>query len=89
MLLAWAGMIFGLLSEGALAPMDRWIALFDDIAPDAVTLPSKGVETRVATAMLIATTLRQPSHPRAAHWAERAIEVAGDTRTRLRGRSPP
>jgi LuxR family transcriptional regulator, maltose regulon positive regulatory protein len=76
MFLAWAGMIFGFLSEGALVPMDRWIALFDDIMQDAPAFPSKGVEARVATAMLVATTLRQPSHPQAAHWAERAIELA-------------
>src|SRR5262245_41419711 len=75
MFLAWAGMIFGFLSEGALAPMDRWIALVDDIRQDAPAFPSKGVEARVATAMLAATTLRQPSHPQAAEWAERAIEV--------------
>jgi LuxR family transcriptional regulator, maltose regulon positive regulatory protein len=75
MFLAWAGMIFGFLSEGAFVPMDRWIALLDDIMKDAPTFPSKGVEARVATAMLVATTMRQPSHPQAAHWAERAIEV--------------
>ncbi len=76
MFLAWAGMIFAYLSEGVLIPMDRWIALLDDIMQDAPAFPSKGVEARVATAMLVATTLRQPSHPQAAHWAERAIEVA-------------
>ena len=76
MFLAWAGMIFAYLSEGVLIPMDRWIALLDDIMQDAPAFPSKGVEARVATAMLVATTMRQPSHPQAAHWAERAIEVA-------------
>jgi ATP/maltotriose-dependent transcriptional regulator MalT/DNA-binding SARP family transcriptional activator len=76
MFLAWAGMILAYLSEGVLIPMDRWIALFDDIMQDAPAFPSRGVEARVATAMLAATTLRQPSHPQAAHWAERAIELA-------------
>ena len=76
MFLAWAGMIFAYLSEGVLIPMDRWIALLDDIMQDAPAFPSKGVEARVATAMLVATTLRQPSHPQAAHWAERAIAAA-------------
>jgi LuxR family maltose regulon positive regulatory protein len=32
--------------------------------------------TSRSTAMLVATTLRQPSHPQAVHWAERAIELA-------------
>ena len=76
MFLAWAGVIFGSLSEGAFVPMDRWIALLDDIMKDAPAFPSKGVEARVATAMLVATTMRHPSHHQAAHWAERAIEVA-------------
>src|SRR4029450_3117153 len=61
--------------EGLLVPMDRWIALLDDIMEDAPAFPSKGVEARVATAMFAAITLRHPSHPKAAHWAERAIEV--------------
>jgi len=74
MLLAWAGVIFGLLSEGVLAAMDRWIALLDDIMKEAPAFPSRGVEARVATAMFAAITLRQPSHPKAAYWAERAIE---------------
>ena len=80
MFLAWAGMIFGFLSEGVLVPMDRWIALLDEILQDAPAFPSKGVEARVATAMLVATTMRQPSHPQAAHWAERAIEGTGRNR---------
>jgi len=74
--LAWAGVIFAFVFEGVLTPMDRWIALLDDIMQDAPAFPSKGVEVRVATAMFVATTMRQPSHPQAAQWAERAIEVA-------------
>jgi DNA-binding SARP family transcriptional activator len=76
MLVAWAGTILRFLGEGVLVPMDRWIALFDEIMEGAPAFPSTGVEARVANAMLIATTLRQPWHPRAAHWAERAIELA-------------
>jgi DNA-binding SARP family transcriptional activator len=76
MFLAWSGVILGFMSEGVLIPMDRWIALLDEIMKDAPAFPSKAVETRVATAMLIATTMRQPSHPQAAQWAERAIELA-------------
>jgi len=76
MLLAWAGVIFGLLGEGVLAAMDRWIALLEDIMKNTPAFPSTGVEARVATAMFVAITLRCPSHPKAAHWAERAIAVA-------------
>src|SRR4029450_3408858 len=56
--------------------MDRWIALLDDIMSNAPAFPSTGVEARVATAMFVAITLRCPSHPKAAQWAERAIAVA-------------
>ena len=76
MFLAWAGLIFAYLGEGELVPMDRWIALFDEIMREAPQFPSRGVETRVAGAMLVALTWRQPHHPQAAHWAERAIALA-------------
>ena len=76
MFLAWAGVIFAYLGEGELVPMDPWIALFDEIMREPPQFPSRGVETRVAGAMLVAVTWRQPYHPQAAHWAERAIELA-------------
>src|SRR4030095_2406233 len=76
MFLAWAGVIFALMSEGELVPMDRWIALLDEIMHDAPQFPSKGVETRVATAMLIALVCRQPHHPQARGLVQRAIELA-------------
>ena len=76
MFLSWAGMIFAYMSEGVVVPMDRWIALLDDIMQDAPAFPSKGVEARVATAMLVAITMRRPSHPQAERWADRAIELA-------------
>ena len=75
-LLAWAGVIFGFLSEGALVGMERWIAFLDDMIAGTLAFPSTGVEARVATAMFAAITLRCPSHPSAAHWAERALELA-------------
>jgi ATP/maltotriose-dependent transcriptional regulator MalT/DNA-binding SARP family transcriptional activator len=76
MWLAWAGAIFGLLSEGVLVAMERWIVLLDDMLKDTPAFPSTGVEARVSTAMFVAVTLRCPSHPKASYWAERAIEVA-------------
>src|SRR6185369_7602662 len=75
MFLSWAGVVFALVSEGQVRPMDRWIALLDEILREAPEFPTQGVETRVATAMLVATSWRQPHHPAAARWAERAIEL--------------
>ena len=76
MFLAWAGTIYAYASEGEAVPFDRWIALFDEIRKKAPELPTKGVETRVAASMLVALSFRQPGHPQAAHWAERAIGLA-------------
>jgi LuxR family maltose regulon positive regulatory protein len=54
MFLAWAGVIFAYVSEGDVIPIDRWTTLLEDVMQDAPAFPSKGVETRVACAMLIA-----------------------------------
>jgi len=83
--LAAAGVIFSLVSEGRVAPMDRWLGLLEEIIDQTPAFPSKGVETRVATAMLAAIMSRQPQHPHGGRWAERAIELARthpDTATR-------
>jgi DNA-binding SARP family transcriptional activator len=76
MFLAWAGVIFAYVSEGDVIPIDRWTTLLEDVMQDAPAFPSKGVETRVACAMLIAIVFRQPCNPQAASWAERAIVLA-------------
>jgi len=73
--LAWSGIIFGYFGAGEFVPMDRWIDLLEEIMADTPVFPSKGVETRVAVAMLCAITMRQPHHRDAARWAERAIEL--------------
>ena len=46
-------MIFSLAGEGQLIPVDGWITLLDEIGAKW-QFPSKGVETRVAAAMLVA-----------------------------------
>src|SRR4029453_19451924 len=65
MFLVWVGAIFAYLSEGELVPMDPWIARFDEIMPEPPQFPSRSIETRVAGAMLVALTWRQPHHPEA------------------------
>ena len=76
MFVAWSGMIFSCAGGGQSAPMARWIALLDEIMQEAPGFPTKGVETRVAIAMLVAIAMRQPLHPDGARWAERALELA-------------
>jgi LuxR family maltose regulon positive regulatory protein len=73
--LAWSGVIYAYASEGESIPLDRWIAILDEIK-EASPFPSKGIETRVAAAMLVALVCRNPGHPEAASWARRAIELA-------------
>jgi hypothetical protein len=75
MYLSWAGLVFALISEGDLVPMDRSIELLDEIIRETPDIPLKGVETRVAVAMLVAITWRRPRHPDAARWFERAITL--------------
>ena len=75
MFLAWTGVVFAYVSSGEHIALDRWIALLDEITGDAPGFPTKGVETRVACAMLAAILTRQPNHPHGAAWAERAIEL--------------
>ena len=75
MLLAWSATIFAYMSEGNLLSMDRWIDRLDAILREAPVFPTKGTETRVATAVLVAMTWRQPRHPQAERWAARAIEL--------------
>ena len=76
MYLAWAGLIYAYASDGEFLPLERWIRVFDEIKPHDTAFPSKGIETRVAAAMLVAVVCRQPGHPEAALWARRAIELA-------------
>src|SRR5262245_2024767 len=75
MFVAWSGIVLAYLSEGESLPLDRWIAVLDEMMPNADSL-SKGAETRVAVAMLSAIAWRQPHHPKASEWARRAFELA-------------
>ncbi len=75
MFLAWSGVVYAYASEGESIPLDRWIVILDEITA-ASPFPSKGIETRVASAMLVAVMCRAPGHPEAARWARRAIELA-------------
>ncbi len=73
--LAWSGIGFAYWTAGEFVPLDGWIAVLDDILPETGGFPTKGVETRVAVAMLSAITMRQPQHPDASQWAGRALEL--------------
>jgi ATP/maltotriose-dependent transcriptional regulator MalT/DNA-binding SARP family transcriptional activator len=81
--LAWAGGVRTLLLEREdFRPLDSWIVLFDDLLRQFVALPSRDVETRVASSMLVALLCRQPQHPEIKAWARLALTVVGDTADR-------
>lgn len=50
---------------------DTWIDALEDLLRDHPELPDPATGARVACAMLIALSLRQPHHPRIAEWRER------------------
>ena len=72
---SWSMMIMSLQAEGNTFPIDRWIALFDDLMQEFSVYPSPEVEMRVAAAMFSAIVSRQPGHPDGARWAERALNL--------------
>jgi len=76
MYLAWSGIVFDAFNAADFVPLDRWIALLEEILPVTSGFPSMGVETRVAVAVITAITMRQPHHPDALRWATRARELA-------------
>jgi DNA-binding SARP family transcriptional activator len=74
---AWSMAVFSFHYELEDArPLDDWIALLDDLLREFPTFPSEEIELRVATGMLAAVTRRQPQHPDARRWAERALELS-------------
>ena len=72
---SWSMMIMSLQAEGNTTPIDRWLALFDDLMKEFSEYPSLEVETRVTAAMLSAIVSRQPGHPDGARWAEQALKL--------------
>lgn len=73
--LSWSGIVFAYWAAGEFVPLDRWIALLEEIVPETPGFPTKGVESRVAVAMISAITMRRPQHPDAARWAARALDL--------------
>ncbi len=78
-LFAWSLIVTSHLMAGWLASVDPWIArLADLIAESSLRSASPDIQARVAAAMLLAIAFRQPNHPRAADWAQRALELTRD-----------
>jgi DNA-binding SARP family transcriptional activator len=74
--LAWAqvALAIGVAAE-SMAPLERHAATLDDLRRELGDIPSGPIEARVAHGMLLAIAWRQPHHPDATRWAERALEL--------------
>jgi DNA-binding SARP family transcriptional activator len=57
--------------QAAFAPLDRWIAILDDLVADGAVPPQ--AETQVATAMFSALMFRQPERPDIDRWVDRVF----------------
>jgi len=74
---AWAGIVDTFVYEWSqFGPLDRWIAVMDELLARDAGFPSPEVEARVATAMFTALMYRQPQRPDLPQWAERVRKLA-------------
>jgi DNA-binding SARP family transcriptional activator len=77
--LTWAGTVDSIVfSLEDLRPLDKWIAAFKELNSRIPMPPSRHIESRVASSMLGALSLRQPEHPDTELWAERALSIPED-----------
>jgi LuxR family transcriptional regulator, maltose regulon positive regulatory protein len=84
---AWAAVVETYMYEwGEFAPLDRWIALLDELVARFPAFPSPSIEERVCAAMLMALMYRQPQRDDLPRWAERVRSIVlgtSDTRTQM------
>lgn len=85
--LSWCGIVDTFVyAWGDFSPMDRWIAVFDDLLARHPRLPSPEIEARVVAGIFTALMYRQPQRPDLPQWAQRVRSVvlnARDVRTRM------
>jgi hypothetical protein len=75
--LAWAAAVDSYFHESHdFAPLDRWIALLDDLVRELPPYPSPELEARVAISMGAALAHRQPHHPEIERWMNRVRQLA-------------
>lgn len=76
-LLAWSGAVQTFLYDfDDLRPLDRWIAWLDRHMEKAPSFPSPDIGLSVAAGMTAALTWRNPLHPDAHTWADRALSFS-------------
>jgi DNA-binding SARP family transcriptional activator len=84
---AWAGIVDTFVYEWSqFGPLDRWIAVMDEMLARDAGFPSAEVEARVLPAIFTALMYRQPQRPDLPQWAERVRKLAlasADPRRRI------
>ena len=74
---AWAGIVDSFVYEWSqFGPLDRWIAVMDEMLARDAGFPSAEVEARVVPAIFTALMYRQPQRPDLPQWAERVRKLA-------------
>jgi ATP/maltotriose-dependent transcriptional regulator MalT/DNA-binding SARP family transcriptional activator len=70
--LAWSGVVDSYVYEWSyFTPLDRWIALLDELLDRHEEFPSAEIEARVASSIFVALLYRQPQHRKIAFWKDR------------------
>ncbi len=74
---AWSAIMVNFIHEvNAFQPVDKWIQLFPQLRDEFPTFPSAEIEARVAAAMMLAMTARQPHREELPIWAGRGLELS-------------
>lgn len=78
--LSWASIVDSFVyAWGDFSPLDRWIAVMEDILSEQKEFPSAEIEDRIAGCMLCAMANRQPGRDDLPRWAERVQGIVAMT----------
>jgi len=75
--LTWAGVVNSITSDfNDFTPLNKWIAVLEELTRRFESFPSEEAELRVASTMLLALEWSQPQHPEIEVWAEKVLTLS-------------
>ena len=78
--LTWSGIVYSITyGFQRFKQLDPWISIVDELLTEYKTFPSREIEARFATSMLIAIAFGRPQHPDFEAWAERALLLSQES----------
>ena len=78
--MTWSGIIYSITyGFQKFKQLDPWISIANELLTEYKTFPSREIEARFATSMLIALSFRQPQHPDFENWSERALSLSRES----------